>query len=131
MRADAEKASAEFIYQTKFADQKRAELDAEILEKRIRVSRTHAEAHRHFFLTAPTDGVVTEGTAKEGEVIDAHTAIFSLFNPNEYLCCCFFAPSDVGHLARGQVFQLEHWRPRPTGDGYADRLLPRAVGSAE
>jgi multidrug resistance efflux pump len=105
-RADAEKASAEFIYQTKLADQKRAELDAEILEKRIQSFQDSPELTGHFFLTAPTDGVVTECTAKEGEVIDAHTAIFSLFNPNDTYAVVFFDPSDVVHLARGQSFQL-------------------------
>jgi multidrug resistance efflux pump len=105
-RADAETKAAEFIHETKLADQKRAELDAEILDKRIQSFQDSPELTGHFFLTAPTDGVVTECTALVGEVIDAHTAIFSIFNPNDTYAVVFFDPSDIVHLARGQSFQL-------------------------
>jgi multidrug resistance efflux pump len=98
-RADAEKKAAEFVYETKLADQKRAELDAKILEKRIQSFQDSPELTGHFFLTA-------ECTAKVGEVIEAHTAIFSIFNPNDTYAVVFFDPSDIVHLARGQSFRL-------------------------
>jgi multidrug resistance efflux pump len=105
-RADAEAKAAEFVYETKLADRKRAELDAEILEKRIQSFKDSPELTGHFFLVAPTDGIVTECTAQVGEVIDARTAIFSIFNPNDTYAVVFFDPSDIPHLARGQSFEI-------------------------
>jgi len=105
-RADAEARAAEFVYQTKRADQKKAELDAEVLQKRIDSYMDSPELTGHFFLTAPTDGVVTECTAQPGEVIAARTAIFSIFNPNETYAVVFFDPSDSAKLVRGEVFDI-------------------------
>jgi membrane fusion protein, multidrug efflux system len=105
-RADAETKAAEFVHETKLADQKRAELDTEILERRIQSFKDSPELTGHFFLTAPTDGVVTECTAQVGQVIDARSAIFSIFNPNDTYAVVFFDPSDIPHLARGQSFQI-------------------------
>jgi multidrug resistance efflux pump len=106
-RADAEMRAAEFVYATKLADQKRAALDADVLQKRIVSFQNSPELNGHFYITAPTDGVVTECTAQPGEVIAAHTPIFSLFNPNDTYAVVFFDPSDIPHLARGQTFTLD------------------------
>ncbi|MBV8399995.1 MAG: HlyD family secretion protein [Acetobacteraceae bacterium] len=105
-RADAETKAAEFVYQTKIADQKRSELDAEVLDKRIASFQNSPELTGHFFLTAPTDGTVTQCTALPGEVIAARTPIFSIFNPANTYAVVFFAPSDVPRLDRGQKFKI-------------------------
>jgi multidrug resistance efflux pump len=105
-RADAEAKAAEFVHESKLADQKRAELDADVLAKRIQSFKDSPELTGHFYLTAPTDGVVTECTAQVGEVIDARTPIFSIFNPNDTYAVVFFDPSYVPSLARGQTFRI-------------------------
>ena len=104
--ADAETKAAEFVYQTKIADQKRSELDAEVLDKRIASFQNSPELTGHFFLTAPTDGTVTQCTALPGEVIAARTPIFSVFNPANTYAVVFFAPGDVPRLERGQKFKI-------------------------
>jgi multidrug resistance efflux pump len=105
-RADAETRAAEFVYETKRADQKKAELDAEVLQKRIDSFINSPELTGHFYLTAPKDGIVTECVARPGEVIAARTPIFSVFNPSDTYAVVFFDPSDIGKLARGQSFDI-------------------------
>jgi len=106
-RAEAEARAAEFVYETKRADQKKAELDADILQKRIESFTNSPELTGNFYLTAPKDGVVTECTARPGEVIAARTPIFSIFNPNDTYAVVFFNPSDIPKLARGQSFTIK------------------------
>ena len=60
----------------------------------------------HFFLTAGKDGIVTECTAQEGEVIAAQTPILSIFNPRDTYAVVFFSPADSGRLVRGQDFEI-------------------------
>lgn len=105
-RADAETRAAEFVYETKRADQKKAELDAEVLQKRIDSFINSPELTGHFYLTAPKDGIVTECVARPGEVIAPRTPIFSIFNPNDTYAVVFFDPSVIGKLARGQSFDI-------------------------
>ncbi len=105
-RADAEKRAAEFIYETKRADQKMAEMNVAILEKRIESYKNSPELTGHFFLNAAKDGIVTECTALEGEVIAARTPIFSIFNPDDTYAVVFFDPKDTSRLARGQTFDI-------------------------
>src|SRR5262249_15748717 len=105
-RADAEKRAAEFVYEAKKADQKRAEVNAGILEKRIESYKNSPELTGHFFITAAKDGIVTECTAREGEGIAARTPIFSIFNPKDTYAVVFFSPSDIPRLARGQTFDV-------------------------
>src|ERR1700751_3031149 len=50
-RADAETLAAEFVYETKRADQKKAELDAEVLQKKIDSFINSPELIGHFYLT--------------------------------------------------------------------------------
>ena len=98
-RADAETRAAEFVYEIKKADQKKAELDAEVLQKRIDAFMASPELTGHFYLTAPKEGVVTECTAREGEVIAARTPIFSIFNPNDTFAVVFFDPNAIAKIA--------------------------------
>ncbi len=105
-RADAETKAAQFVYETRLADRTRADLDAQVLSKRIQSFKDSPELSGHFFLTAPTDGIVTECTAQAGEVIDARTPIFSIFNPDATYAVVFFDPKDVPSLAPGQSFQV-------------------------
>jgi HlyD family secretion protein len=105
-RAAAEASAAQFVYETKRADQKKADLDADVLQKRIASYVSSPELTGHFFLTAPTDGIVTECTAQQGEVISAHTPIFSLFNPNDIYAVVFFDPDDAAKLSRGESFDV-------------------------
>jgi multidrug resistance efflux pump len=105
-RADADTRAAEFVYETKRAEQKRAELDAEVLQKRIASFVDSPELNGHFYLTAPTDGIVTQCTAMPGEVIAARTPIFKIFNPNDTYAIVFFSSSDLPNLARGQTFDI-------------------------
>ena len=105
-RADAETRAAEFVYETKKADQKKAELDADILQKRIDSFVASPELTGHFYLTAPKDGVITECTAREGEVIAARTPIFSVFNPSDTYAVVFFDPKDIAKVAAGQSFNI-------------------------
>jgi multidrug resistance efflux pump len=105
-RADAETAAAQFVYETKIADRTRAELDAQVLAQRIDSFKASPELTGHFFLTAATDGIVTECTAQVGQVIDARTPIFSIFNPNDTYAVVFFDPRDVSKLAPGQSFEV-------------------------
>jgi len=105
-RADAERLAAEFVYETKRADQKKAELDAEVLEKRIDSFVNSPELTGHFYLTAPKDGIVTECVARPGEVIAAKAPIFQLFNPDDVFAVVFFDPADISKLSVGQSFTL-------------------------
>jgi multidrug resistance efflux pump len=105
-RADAEVHAAEFVYEIKRADQKKAELDAEVLQKRIDSFMNSPELTGHFYLTAPKDGIVTECVARAGEVIAAKAPIFQLFNPDDVFGVVFFDPSDVSKLAAGQSFSV-------------------------
>lgn len=105
-RADAEKRAAEFVYETKNADKKMAQVNVGILVERINLYKNSPELTGHFFVNAPKDGVVTECTARQGEVIAARSPIFSIFNPSETYAVIFFAPSDVPRLAKGQTFDI-------------------------
>lgn len=105
-RANAETAAAEFVYETKRADQKRAQLEAAVLQKRIDSFTNSPELTGHFYLTAPKDGIVTECTSRPGEVIAARTPIMSIFNPDDTYAVVFFDPSDIARLSRGQAFEI-------------------------
>jgi multidrug resistance efflux pump len=105
-RAEAETRAAEFVYETKKADQKKAELAAAVLQQRIDSFKNSPELTGHFFLTAPKDGIVTECAARPGEVIAAKTPIFQIFNPDDSYAVVFFDPNDVAKLAFGQRFTL-------------------------
>jgi multidrug resistance efflux pump len=105
-RADAERHAAEFVYETKRADQKEAEFAAEVLQKRISSFMNSPELTGHFYLTAPKDGIVTECVARPGEVIAAKAPIFQLFNPDDAYAVVFFDPSDLSKLAIGQSFAV-------------------------
>src|SRR6202453_2026265 len=87
-RADAETRAAEFVYETKKADLKRAQLDVEILEKRIASFVDSPELTGHFYLTA------------------ARTAIFSIFNPNDTYAVVFFDPNEIAKVARDQTYNI-------------------------
>jgi multidrug resistance efflux pump len=106
-RADAERQAAEFVYETKKADQKKAELDVNVLQKRIDSFVASPELTGRFYLTAPKDGIVTECTAREGEVIAARTPIFSIFNPGDTYAVVFFDPKDARKVATGQLFNIK------------------------
>ena len=106
-RADAETRAAEFVYETKRADQKMAEVSAEVLQKRIDSYKNSPELTGHFYLTAAKDGIVTECTAREGEVIAARTPILSVFSPSDTYAVVFFQPGDRAKLARGQKFDVD------------------------
>jgi len=105
-RADAEVHAAEFVYETKRADQKKAELDAQVLQKRIDSFTNSPELTGHFYLTAPKDGIVTECVARPGEVIAAKAPIFHLFNPDDVFAVVFFDPNEISKLAPGQSFSI-------------------------
>jgi multidrug resistance efflux pump len=105
-RADAETRAAEFVYEMKKADQKKAELDVEILEKRIDSFTASPELTGHFYLSAPKDGVVTECTARQGEVIAARTPILSIYNSKDTYAVVFFEPNAIAKVAPGQSFKI-------------------------
>jgi multidrug resistance efflux pump len=100
-RADAETRAAEFVYETKKADKRRAELDVDVLQRRIESFQNSPEFNGHSYLTAPTDGIVTQCATLPGEVIAARTTIFSLFNPeNTYAVASIRATSPYWHAGR-------------------------------
>ncbi len=105
-RADAETRAAQYVYETKRADQKMAEVSVEVLRKRIDSYVNSPELTGHFFLAAAKDGIVTECTAREGEVIAARTPILSIFNPLDTYAVVFFDPGDRSKLFRGQDFDV-------------------------
>ena len=105
-RAEAETRAAQFVYQTKKADRKKAEFAVEVLQQRIDSFKGSPELTGHFFLTAPKDGIITECAARPGEVIAAKTPIFQIFNPDDAYAVVFFDPSDVAKLTFGQQFAL-------------------------
>jgi multidrug resistance efflux pump len=105
-QAEAETRAAEFVYQTKLADKKEAQLAAEVLQKRIASFNNSPELNGRFDLTAPTDGVITECNAQPGNVISANTPIFQIFNPNRTYAVVFFDPDDMPKLALGQTFEV-------------------------
>jgi multidrug resistance efflux pump len=105
-RAEAETLAAEFVYETQRANQRKAELDAEVLQERIDSFIGSPELTGQFYLSAPKDGIVTECNAREGEVIAARTPIFSIFNPNDTYAVVFFDPSYIPKMTRGQSFKI-------------------------
>lgn len=106
-RAEAETKAAEFVYQTKRADQKMAELNGELLQRRIASFRNSPELTGHFYLYAPKDGIVTECDAMPGDVIPPKAPIFQIFNPNDTYAVVFFDPGDLPKLGIGQSFSVE------------------------
>jgi hypothetical protein len=106
-RADVEAHAAEFVYEPKRADQKKAELAAEVLQQRIDDFTSSPELTRDFYLTAPKDGVVTECSARPGEVIAVKTPIFQIFNPDGSYAVVFFDPADIDRLVPGQPFTVK------------------------
>ncbi len=107
IRAEADKAAAEFIYESKQAEQAKAAVSASVLTDRINSLRASAELTGHFYLTAPKDGTVTECTAHEGEVVAAKSTIFQIFNPDDAYAIVFFDPSDIARLQFGQDVALQ------------------------
>lgn len=107
IQAEAETSAAEFVYQTKQADKKKAELMAAALQAQIEAFKNSPELNGHFYLTAPNDGIVTECTARPGEVIAAKTPIFQLFNADDVYAVVFFNAADVSRLAIGQSFSIK------------------------
>jgi HlyD family secretion protein len=83
-----------------------AEVSVEVLRKRIDSYVNSPELNGHFFLAAAKDGIVTECTAREGEVIAARTPILSIFNPLDTYAVVFFDPGDRSKLFRGQDFDV-------------------------
>ena len=118
-RADAETRAAEFVYETKRADQKMAQVSVDVLQKRIDSYVNSPELTGHFYLAAAKEGIVTECTAREGEVIAARTPILSIFNPKDTYAVVFFDPGDRSRLFRGQEFELN---VQGTPDGVSARL---------
>src|SRR5258708_27627044 len=59
IQAEAQTSAAEFVYQTKQADKKKAELMAAALRAQIEAFKNSPELNGHFYLTAPNDGIVT------------------------------------------------------------------------
>jgi membrane fusion protein, multidrug efflux system len=106
-RADAEARAAQFVYETKRADQKKAELAVGVLQQRIDSFMNSPELTGDFYLTAPKDGVVTECSARPGEVIAVKTPIFQIFNPDDSYAVVFFDPGDVTKLIPGQPFTIK------------------------
>jgi multidrug resistance efflux pump len=123
-RADAEARAAEFVYETKRADQKMAEVNADILQKRIESYKNSPELIGHFYLTAAKDGIVTECTAHEGEVIAARTPILSIFNPDNTYAVVFFEPSATGKIARGQTYEIRIQGARKPVTGIVTDFYP-------
>jgi multidrug resistance efflux pump len=105
--ADAELHAAEFVYETKTADQEKGQLDAEVLQKRIDSFINSPGLTGHFYLTAPKDGIVTECVVRPGEVIAATSPIFQLFNPEEAFGVVFFDPDDLSKIAGAQPFVVD------------------------
>jgi multidrug resistance efflux pump len=105
-RAQAEEAAAEFVYQTQLEQRDKAVQDADVLRKRIASFKDAPELTGHFFLAAPSDGIVTDCTAHVGEVIPARTPIFHLFDPQQAYAIVFFDPSDRARIAEGENIDL-------------------------
>ncbi len=120
----------EFVYETKMADQKRASSTPEVLQKRIESFQASPELTGHFYLTAPKDGVVTECTARPGEVIAARTPIFGIFNPADTYAVVFFDPGDIAKVGPGNPSRSNS-RHRQTGDRHGDGFLSGAIGAPE
>jgi multidrug resistance efflux pump len=105
-RSAAEVQAALFVYDSKLADQKKAALEAEVIDGKISTFKNAPELTGHFFLSAPKDGIVTECAARPGEVIPAKTPIFQIFNPDDAYAVAFFDPNDGPMLALGQEFSI-------------------------
>jgi multidrug resistance efflux pump len=105
-QADANTKAAEFVYQAKRADEQKAKLDAEDLQKRIDIFVHSPELNGHFYLTAPKDGIVTECTATPGQSVAAGTPIFSIYNPDDTFAVVFFDPNYISRIASGQLFEI-------------------------
>ena len=105
-QAEAETSAAEFVYQTKKSDQKKAELMVSALQDQILSYKNSPELNGHFYMTAPKDGVITECTAHPGEVIAARSPIFQLFNPDDVYAIVFFNAEEAPRLAIGQSFSI-------------------------
>ncbi len=106
-QAEAETSAAEFVYQTKMSDRKKAELMVSALQDQISSYKNSPQLNGHFYMTAPKDGVITECTAHNGEVIAARAPIFQLFNPDDVYAIVFFDADEVPRLAIGQSFSIK------------------------
>lgn len=105
-QAKAETNAAQYVYQTKKADQKKAELAVEVLQQQIQSFQNSPELNGDFYLTAPDDGVLTECTGLPGAVIPAGKPVFQLFNPHDVYAVVFFDPSDAARLKIGDKFSI-------------------------
>ncbi len=105
-RSEAERAAAIFVYQQKKEEVAKAVADAELLHARIESLQNAAELIGHFTLKAPKDGIVTDCTALPGDVIQARTPIFQVFNIDDAYGVVFADPADIKKIAVGQNITL-------------------------
>jgi multidrug resistance efflux pump len=101
IRADAEAQAANLTHQSKLADLKKTELDVEMLRERIKEFETSPELMGRFVLRAPKAGVLTQCQGRVGEVIEARSSLFSIFDSSEAYALAFFRTDDVGRLKPG------------------------------
>lgn len=98
IRADAEAQAANLNYQGKLADQKKTELDTDLLWARIREFETSPEMMGHFVLRAPKAGILTQCDGHVGEIMEPRDSLFRIFSPETAYALAFFHPDDLRRL---------------------------------
>ena len=112
-RADAETRAAEIVYQTKKADQKKAELDAAALQERIESFNASPELTGQARRRDPGQG-----------------ADLSDLQPEQDLRRRLFRSRRLAKVGTRTVLCDRHQRRRQVGHRYRDRVLSGTVGAA-
>lgn len=107
VRAEAEAHAARFVHETKIEDRRRAQIRTRLIEQHIESLRGSPELMGSLELRAPKDGFLTQCDARAGEVVDASTALFRIFNPDEAYAVVFLSPADAERRDNGDRLQLE------------------------
>lgn len=107
VRAEAEAQAARYVYETKLEDRRRAQIRARLIEKLIESLRSSPELMGSVDLLAPKDGYLTQCDARAGEVVDASTALFRIFNPHDAFAVVFLDPGDAERRDVGDALEIE------------------------
>lgn len=107
LRGEAEVQAANFAYESRKAEQKKADTDAQLLAKRIKEYRESPELSGRFQLVAPKRGVVTQCQARVGQMAEAKDVLFQIFNPHDAFATVFVRPERVSQLPVNSEVSLD------------------------
>jgi multidrug resistance efflux pump len=105
-KASADAEAADFVTKTKLEDKRRAELSVKLLSDRIQSYQNSPELMGSYELHAPKAGYLTECNAQVGQVINATTKLYEVFNPTDAFAVAFMSPEDAHRVKPGDRVEM-------------------------